>query len=51
VKLALAETRDEVFAKDKEIGRLKSVLAKRDTHTVEHHGYRYRKGEDGNSSR
>jgi hypothetical protein len=47
VKVALVEARDEVLAKDKEIGRLKAVLAKRAADTVEHRGYRYMKGEDG----
>jgi rubrerythrin len=48
VKLALTDARTEHSAKDAEIERLKAFLAKRDADTVEHHGYRYRKGEDGN---
>jgi rubrerythrin len=47
VKIALTDARMEHAAKDAEIERLKAFLAKRDTETVEHHGYRYRKGEDG----
>jgi hypothetical protein len=47
VKMALTDARTEHAAKDEEIERLKAVLAKRDTDTVEYRGYRYRKGEDG----
>jgi hypothetical protein len=47
VKIALTDARTEHAAKDAEIDRLKAVLAKRDTDTVQYRGYRYRKGKDG----
>ena len=43
-RLSRAPQTDE---KDAEIERLKTALAIRAAETVEHHGYRYRKGTDG----
>ena len=47
VKAALADAQAEHLAKDSEIKRLKTFLAKRDAETVEHKGYRYKKGLSG----
>jgi hypothetical protein len=43
VKAALADAQAEDLAKDSEIKRLKTFLARRDAETVEHKGYRYKK--------
>jgi hypothetical protein len=47
VKAALADAQAEDLAKDSEIKRLKTFLARRDAETIEHKGYRYKKGASG----
>ena len=47
VKIALTDARAEHEAKDAEIGRLKALIARRDTETIEYQGYLYQKGKSG----
>jgi hypothetical protein len=46
IKLALSDAREELSAKDREIDTLKQQF-KRSADTVEKHGFKYKKGSDG----
>jgi rubrerythrin len=46
IKMALTDAKEELASKDAEIGRLKTQF-KQSADTVEKHGFKYKKGADG----